>query len=307
MIFAKIKGNKKNPPEHRILFPNPDSSDKFNFYLPPPISQSTKYNPEKKLESNEWFYVELSQAQVESMIMPYLSNASSSADLNKSIQSDYSVIEVVYRVIDQQVIFTKITESFKIRNRLLLKFHDTEEAELVREEHSIEFTGKKDAYFNGSNKLYFKDFGKIKSLFPGIEIFFREATHEEKTAFLENDLFDVENIDPDKIGQRDSSRIAVVLNDSSIGLTDGSNKGKILKAAREYSDLGIEINENDKLIIKDNSDLKQVLDLVTSRYYTSEITGQKMKSYGSTKIESSESQSPPNQRIQANNLIESIA
>jgi len=287
MIFAKIKGSKRQPPEHRVLFVNPESSNDFHFYLPPTISEKTKFNPEKKLDSHEWFYVELSPDQIGSMIQPYLINENSSADLNKAIESDYSVIEVVYRVIHSTIIFTKITDSFRIRNRILLKFHDLEQAKLIKEESSIEFSGKKDAYFDGNNRLYFRDFSKIRSMFPGIEEFYREATQSEKQEFLDNDLFDVEDIEPDQIGQRDSSRIAAILNDDTIGLRDGSNTTKILRAAQEFAELGIHV-QSGRLIMKDKKDLHTILNLITSRYYISDITGKKMQSYGSAALDTTE-------------------
>jgi hypothetical protein len=281
MIFAKIKGTKKHPSEHRILFSDGKDSEQFNFYRPPVMHEKTLFNPDKKLESSEWFYVKLSADQVSTMIKPYSENEQTSADLNTTIESDYMVIEVVYRVIDKTVIFTKITDGYKIRNKRLVKFYDLKEAQLVHEESSIEFSGKPDAYFDGVDKLYFKDFSKIRSLFSGIDIFYREATHDEKRNFLDNDLFEADDIAPDNIGTRDSSRIAMVMDDDAIGLADGSNLTKILEAARNYPEVDIEISNDDKIIMKDNKDLKRVLNLITSRYYISDITGKKMESYGS--------------------------
>lgn len=289
MIFAKLKPEPRKPPQHRILFlDTPENTRKFQFYLKPAIPESTKFNPEKKLNPHEWFYVELSEEQKSKLIYPYSSNQTSTADLNNAVESDYSVVDVVYRVFaDGKIIFTKITNKYKIRNQMWLKFYDTEQAVLQKQENYVEFTGNRDAYFDGINKIYFRNFSTVRSMFPGIEDFYREATLEEKQRFLGNGLFKADDIDPNKIGSRDSSRIAVVLNDESIGLTTGRNNAKILSAAREFDDLGIEISA-DRICIKNPGELRTVLNLLTSRYYISEITGKKMESFGSTTLETAQ-------------------
>lgn len=285
MIFAKVRVTNSTS-EHRVLFSDSDESDDFNFYLVPAISSSTAYNFEKKLESDEWFYVTLNAEQIESMIQPYIHNEANSADLNNAIESDYSIIEVVYRVFESDVIFTKITNGYKVQSRKVIGLFDTGESQLITESNAIVFSGAKDAYFNSSeSRLYFKKFSKINSMFPGIEVFFKEATSQEKQSFLDNGLLDVDNIVPDDIGQYDSSRIAAILADESIGFASGAKSTEILNAAQNFSELEIEVSGESKIVVKDKKDLKKVINLITSRYYVSDITGEKMQSYGSAAIE----------------------
>lgn len=286
MIFAKLKPERRQPSQHRILFPDTQATDtKFRFYHKPTIHESIKFNPEKLLDESEWFYIELTLDQKDNLISPYESNQISTVDLNNALESDYMVVEVVYRVFEGgEIIFTKITNKYKIRNKMWLKFRDTEEAELQKETNYVEFTGNVDAYYDGSQKIYFKKFSTVRSMFPGIEEFYREATAEEKQRFLDNNIFDVTELEPNDIGSRDSSRIAIVMNDESIGLSDGSNRDNILAAAQQFSELEIELADN-KLVLRDTAALKKVLNLLTSRYYVSEITGKKMESYGSVAIE----------------------
>lgn len=285
MLFAKVKGTKNNPPQHRILASDENSLEQFNFYFIPNIIAKVKFNPDRRLESEEWYYVELNPEQISSMINPYILNEQTSGDLNKAVQSDYESIEVVYKVEESRAIFTKITDGYRVKNRTLLKFHDLEQVQVVQEHDSILFNGDVHAYYNGAGKLYFRDFGKIRSMFRGIDVFYREATQEEKRKFLDDELFDAREIDVDHIGQRDSARIAMVLNDEIINFEDTTTHENIIAAAQKFSDITeLEITDTSKIVLNDTNDLKRILNIILSRYYVSEITGQKMESYGSAAV-----------------------
>lgn len=285
MLFAKIKGTRNIPAQHRILASDKESLEQFDFYVIPNIIHKFKFNPDRKLEPNEWYFIELDQDQVGTMLNPYILNEESSADLNKTVQSDYDLIEVVYKVEESRAIFTKITDGYRVKNRTILKLHDLEQVQVIQEHDSILFDGEVHAYFDGANKLYFKNFGKIRSLFPGIDQFYREATREEKLRFLSNDMFEVEDIDSIEIGQRDSARIALALNDEIIDFDNPAKKDKIIASARNYSDITkLDISDEDKISLKDSNDVKHTLNVIFSRYYISEITGLKMESYGSSAV-----------------------
>jgi hypothetical protein len=285
MLFAKISGSSGAAAQHRIIASSEESLEQFNFYQMPNIHQQVRFDPDRKLESDQWYYVELTPEQTESMLSPYLNNESSSADLNKTVQSDYDVIETVYRVDAGKAIFTKITDSYRIRNKMILKFHDTEQAEIIQEANSIEFNGDVHAYYDGANKLYFRNFGKIRSMFPGIEEFYRKATQAEKQRFVDNAIFHNTGVDVDTIGQIDSRRIATVLGDLSIDFENEEKHPTIISAANHYADLlSLEVNEN-KITLNDKSDVTKALKVLLGRYYVSEITGQRMESYGSSTLE----------------------
>jgi len=284
MLFAKISGSNGAAAQHRIIASSKKSLQQFGFYHLPNIQQKVKFNPDRKLESDQWYYVELTTEQVESMLSPYLNNVSASGDLSKTVQSDYDVIETIYRVDDGKAIFTRITDSYRIRNKTLLKFHDTEQVEVVQEANSIEFSGDVHAYYDGAKKLYFRNFGKIRSMFPGIEEFYRKATQAEKLRFVNNVVFDNKGVDVDTIGQIDSRRIAIVLGDASIDIENVQKHPIIISAANRDADLlDLEIIEN-KITLNDKSDVTKVLKILLSRFYVSEITGQRMESYASSAI-----------------------
>ncbi len=283
MFLAKLKGKRG---AHQILMQDSELRA-VDFYIKPNILEATKYNPDKKLDQDQWFYVEVDDMQKQSMLGTYLELPQSSADLNHARVDDYKDIEAVYKTLENnEIIFTKITDSYKIENKILLKFHDTENAEITHQQNSIVFSGKADAYFDGEKKLYFRNYNTIRPLFPGIEDFFRAATHDEINKFLRNNFFDVDqNITPETVGQRAAKNIASILDDDGIDIESDTGKSKVLEYAANYPEAGVEVSEIDKIIIKDKKDLGKVISLLSSRYYTSEVTGKKMQSFGSTKIE----------------------
>lgn len=282
MFLAKLKGKTG---QHQILMNDNNELNSINFYKAPNIIEAVLYDPERKRQQNEWYYVELTDDQKQEMISPYLSKAESSADLNRSTKDDYQNIESVYRILDPDIIFTRITDGYKIENKMFLNFHDTGHATLETQKCAIAFNGVPDAYFDGDRRLYFRDFSKIRVLFDGIEVFFREATRSEKEAFLKKDLFDVDqNLTPDIIGQRASLQIAAILNDNSINLDDQESHEKIFSSIDKYPEASVVLSDLGKIYIRDNKELTRVLNLLSSRYYTSDITGKKMESYGSVTL-----------------------
>lgn len=283
MLLAKMKGKRG---DHQILMQG-NELQAVNFYIKPNILEATKYNPDKTLETDQWFYVEMNVEQKQGMLGDYIDLPQSSADLNHTRADDYKSIEAVYKTLDNnEIIFTKITDSYKVENKTLLTFYDTENVEITRQENSIVFSGKPDAYFDGESKLYFKKYNTIRSLFSGIEDFFRAATHDEIDKFLKNDFFDVDqNVTPETVGQQAAKRIASVLDDDGIDLDTDTGRNKVIDYADNYPEAGVEVSDLNKIIIKDTKGLGGVLSLLGSRYYTSEVTGKKMQSFGSTKIE----------------------
>ncbi|HMI09936.1 MAG TPA: Kiwa anti-phage protein KwaB-like domain-containing protein [Candidatus Saccharimonadales bacterium] len=284
MIFAKMKSEGRNLPQYRLIASGESELRDFTFYSFPNIHLSTKFDPEKVLEGGQWFYVTLSDEQRESMISPYIGNEESSGDLNHTVESDYGSVEVIYRVDAGKAVFTKITDSYRIANKRILKFFDSERAQVFTEENSVEFSGEPHAFYDGAGILYFRSFKTIRSLFPGVEEFFRRATESEKQKFLDCAVFDNQGVSPDSIGQIDSRRIATILQDESVDIENTSQHQKIINAVGKYADyLGITI-VNNKIVLKDKKDVTKVVKALLSRYYTSEITGLRMESYGSAKI-----------------------
>jgi hypothetical protein len=282
MFMAKLKGRRG---ECRVIFSDDADLDRLQFYQPPAITNARAYNPDENLEDDEWWCIELDEAQRTNMVGGYYEYPLSSADTNPIGDDEYKNIEALYLVRDTEILFTKITERYRIRNKRFIRFDG--DPQLDEESNAVEFTGRPDAYYDGSGRLYFQNFSTIRPLFPGIEDFFRVATREEKETFLGKSFFAVEGIDPDKIGIRYAKRIAAVLADASLNLDDAATQQKLRDYSQRYQEVGVNIDDN-KLVIRTNKDLSNVLNLLSGRYYMSELTGEKMVAQATTKINESE-------------------
>lgn len=279
IFAAKQKGMRGT---HELLFSDEQTMDRINaFYSEPEIIHPVQFSPERKIEDDEWFYIDLSEEDIRTMISPYLEVGRSSADHNIVRTVDYKNIEAVYKITGNKIIFSKIKDSYRIANKLVLWL--AEQPEIKKYEHGIEFNGTVDAYYDGAGKLYFKSYSTIRPLFPGIEKFFRAATDEEKEQFLSNDFFSVNEANI-KIGIASAKRIAAILDDERIDLSNEETRNKIREYAQRYSEAQINFDENGKLIINNNKDLSCTLKLLSGRYYTSEITGEKMEAHDASKL-----------------------
>lgn len=279
LFAAKQKGIRGS---HELLFSDEQTMDQINaFYSEPEVTYPIQFSPERKLEDDEWFYIELSDADVRTMMSPYLEVGRSTADHNLVRTVDYKNIEAVYKITGNKIIFSKIKDSYRIENKLILWL--TEQPEIKEYEQGIEFSGTVDAYYDGEHKLYFKSYSTIRPLFPGIEKFFRAATDEEKEQFLSNDFFSVNEANI-KIGIASAKRIAAIWDDERIDLSNEETRNKIREYAQRYSEAQISFDDNGKLIISNNKDLSCTLKLLSGRYYTSEITGEKMEAHDASKL-----------------------
>lgn len=272
--------------EHRILMQGNELRN-IDFYSVPNIVEAIRFNPERKPDPGQWCYIEMDDVHKDSMLGRYVAAEASTGDLNPATKNDYQDIDAVFRIFsaDGRIIFTKITNSYKVENKIFLRFYDEQRAKVVTQEHEIAFSGKPDAYYDGSVRLYFKDYPTIRELFPGIEDYFRQATQDEVDRFFASDLLDVdESVKSAKIGQRHSHRIASILDDENIDMISNQGKVKILSYAENYPESQVRYSETGKLLIAEKKDLGRVLDLLGSKYYTSEVTGKKMAAFAGSEI-----------------------
>ncbi len=282
MFLAKLKSK-----SFKVVFSDANDISELNFYrAPEDLTRLRNFDPEQGLEADEWYYVDLDTEQQNSMMGPYYESAESSGDQNRVSRQDYNEVDVVFLIRDNEILFTKITGKYRIENKRFLNFSGT--PKMDKEEHAIEFTGLVDTYYDGNGRLYFRNFSKIRTLFAGIEDFFKEATREDKEKFANYSLFDSNGLDIGRIGMRASRRIAAILADESINLDDEETQEKIRQYATRYPECGVETNTSGKLVVNTTKSLDGVLNLLSGRYYTSEITGDKMEARATSRLASSQ-------------------
>lgn len=209
-ILARTK--LKDEPYVGIIGDTPEDNlrnDAKDSYKPPNILESIKFtNPQYALEDEEWFYIELVDTdKKEEMLGGYIDASKSMASINQIRGDCYSEVDCIFGVDGYNILFTKITPSFVIKNKFIIEIGpikklDLKQAQIRSQAAGIEFNPSKiDAFYKGDeNKLYFRSFRTVNSLFSGINEYYRDASEQEVRKFLELDIFEVDkSITPDKI------------------------------------------------------------------------------------------------------------
>lgn len=250
-------------------------------FVVPVSPNAIKYDVESKLEKEEWFYIDI-DADHKNMIKNYSDCFSNSASLNEVLDNEFSVIEVIVQKVNDMIIFQKITSSKRMVQTAILKKPKDNKVELSTIENGIEITSKVDAYYS-ENKLYFKNFSTIKSLFENIEDFYREATASEVYEFKELSLVSIGEKLED-LGTRNLNMLAIVNDDKEIDLADNKFKDKMLSEYQKYPQLDFQVN-NEQFIINSKKQLNYFLKLALGRLYENPMTSKKMEASSAKKIE----------------------
>lgn len=279
-LFARLSGKRG---EHLVVFTDEQTMTDASLqqYNAPQITTPIEFKPGRTLHDDEWYFVELDDEKQLEMITPYTGNADTASDNRTIGASEYAKVVALYKTNGSELLVTKVSAGMRVESKTFIGLNA--HPEIKSYQKAIEFTGVIDAYYDGSNKLYFKHYSKIRSLFPGIEAFYRDATAEEKNTFLGKPFFDIQGVDVDAIGMRDSQKIAEILDDDRIQLDDDTFQQNAIAYAREYApEL---VTEDGKLQITDKKTLQKSLNVLTDRYYTSGLFGDKREAIDSTKID----------------------
>lgn len=136
-------------------------------------------------------------------------------------------------------------------------------------------------YDKETDILLFRKIDDLKKIFPGIEDLYREATEQEVSSFLANDLFNTQNYNKERLGILNRKRIALAIEN----LSNISDKKGFCTNLKEYcADVKIE-NEN-TVVINTENDLKNVLYALDERFYTTDRSSEKRLANSIIKIQS---------------------
>ena len=279
-LFARLSGKRG---EHLVVFTDEQTMTGASLqrYNAPQITTTVEFKPGRTLHDDEWYFVELDDEKQAEIITPYTSNAGTTSDNRTIDASEYAKVVALYKTNGNELLVTKVSAGMRVESKTFIGLNA--HPEIKSYQKAIEFTGVVDAYYDGSGKLYFRHYSKIRSLFPGIEAFYRDATAEEKNTFLEKSFFDIQDVDADTIGMRDSQKIAEILDDDRIQLDDDTFQQDAIAYAREYApEL---VTDDGKLQITDKKTLQKCLNALLDRYYTSGLFGDKREAIDSAKID----------------------
>lgn len=225
--------------------------------------EAIDFTSSHKLEDNEWFRI--NDFSKKDYFIEQCNADFSSASLNQIGNDDYKKISAIAILQNGEKHFQRITPSLFVNRKTILDYSG--EPKIVEHRNQIEIRKESDAvYLNDSDILYFKTIGKLKVIFPGIEVLHREATQDEVDAFIENDFITLSTITNTSIGAQNRKRIA------DIGVKynglSAAKKTQLIIYAKEKA--GVEI-EGDSFVVSSETDLKNVLYAMDQRYYYADI------------------------------------
>lgn len=261
-----------------------DNSDDISELVAPKLEPENciEFDPELILEAEDWFYIEIDDEHI-SMVKEYEDKFSNTAGLNDVTEEEFSKIGLIFRKVENNgLVFQKITQSKRMVDKSILKWkYNSRRAERTIIENGIELKSENDAYFDGIDKLYFKNFRTIRSLFKGIDDYYRIASQVEVDEFKEFNL--VSFVSDFKI-KTNNLKMLAVLKDYDIDLDDIAVKNTLLRTYSQYPSQEFELDDNQNFIIDSNRKLTCLLKLVLGRLYTNPITHHKMEANHAKKL-----------------------
>lgn len=261
-----------------------DNSDDISELVAPTIEPDNiiKFDPEAQLEHEDWFYIEIDDIHM-SMVKEYGDKFLSTVSLNDVTEEEFAKIDLIFRKVENDgLVFQKITKSKRMVDKSILKWiPNIGKPERTIIENGIELKSAIDAYFDGNNRLYFKNFRTIRSLFKGIDDYYRIASQAEVDEFKQ---FNLVSFASDFEIKTNNLKMLAVLKDYGIDLNDIGVKRTLLRSYSQYPNQEFELDENQNFIIDSNRKLTCLLKLALGRLYTNPITHHKMEANHAKKL-----------------------
>lgn len=261
-----------------------ENTDDISELVAPTIEPDNiiKFDPEAQLEHEDWFYIEIDDIHM-SMVKEYGDKFLSTVSLNDVTEEEFTKIDLIFRKVENDgLVFQKITKSKRMVDKSILKWiPNIGKPERTIIENGIELKSAIDAYFDGNDRLYFKNFRTIRSLFKGIDDYYRIASQAEVDEFKQ---FNLVSFVSDFEIKTNNLKMLAVLKDYGIDLNDIGVKKTLLRSYSQYPNQEFELDENQNFIIDSNRKLTCLLKLALGRLYTNPITHHKMEANHAKKL-----------------------
>ena len=218
-----------------------------------------------------------------SMVKEYEDKFLNTAGLNDVNEEEFSKIDLIFRKVENDgLVFQKITQSKRLVDRSILKWR-YRGAERTIIEKGIELKSENDAYFDGNNKLYFRSFRTIHSLFKGIDDYYRIASQAEVNELKRINLVDFSDFEI----KSNNLKMVAILKDDGIDLSDTSIISTLLTSYEQYPEQDFKVSEG-RFIIDTNKRLTSFLKLALGRLYTNPITSHQMEANSARRLRKKE-------------------
>jgi len=257
-LIAKTKG--RNGDYFKVI------SDEEIFELPNNLNSIVEYDADHNLDADCWFAI--AEFSKKDYCIEFLTRRFVSADYNQLAQANYTKIDFLCAYQTGVYYFQKVSSKQLIRKKY---FTLSDEPTLYEDAPIIVIDEFADAiYVKNEDTLYFKNLNAIMSIFKGIDILYREATHEETEEFLDNDFIELTNdFSADNVGRANRKRIAAAR--GTLASFTPEEKQGIFAYIREYCE-DLNFNEDDEnFSISSEEELKQLVYGIEQRYYTTRL------------------------------------
>lgn len=239
------------------------------------------YNPSTLISENELY--EISNFSKQPYCLDFLKEPFNSAYYLNFNVNDFGKLDFLcsYQN-DNEYHFQRITKSQLITKP---KLSFSRECKFSKNEKSIYIKKYADAvYLKNEDKLIFRSLSSITGIFKGIDELYREATNEETTEFLSNDLIClVGNYNFKSVKTQNRKRIALATD--TLNKFNERDKSKIFLYIKEYCP-ELKIAENmEAFCIGSEEELKQFLCGIQQQYYTKPIDNVKVLANSTISLE----------------------
>lgn len=253
-LIGKVKEEYKN-----ILRQDDDIIERFDIST----IEAIDFTPSHKLNEDEWF--RLTNFSEKEFFIDQCLTDYSTASLNQIANDDYRNISAICIIQNDQKHFQRITPALFVSLKTILDYSG--EPKIVKYRNQIEIRKESDAiYIPETDTFYFKTIGKLKLIFPGVEVLHREATQVEVDAFVENDFISLDGVTSVSIGTLNRKRIADI--GAKYNKLSDEKKNLLISYAKEKA--GVDI-QDDSFLVKSETDLKKLLYAMDQRYYYADI------------------------------------
>lgn len=257
-VLVRIKGLRKKP--YRKLL-----SD-YTLFETVDIDVSTciPYNPDHNLDEDAWFKVE--QFNQQPFNLEIFNQPFDSKDYDDATKEQFNKITYIVSVQEDNFYFQKITSSLFIKRKTVIF---GELAEVEESTNRLLINSTPDAiYFTASDTLVFRNLVAISSIFPGIDILYKEATREEVNEFLGESFIKLVNeYNVEKVSKPNRKRVALAM--ATLETMSVADRANMLTYIESYCQQKLNFDHtSSKFEISTDDELKLLLYGIEKRFYT---------------------------------------
>lgn len=231
------------------------------------------YNDEYKLQNREWFCIEKFSEQ--NYCPEWMKKSFNNLNYHAITEAEYASTLYLVSIQDdsQSYHFQRILSNGRMldkRKALCM----SEQLKLVEYENLLTINPEPDAtYDKVADRLLFKDLGRIKPFFSGIDILYREATDAEVANFLQLDVIELTNgFGQDSVSIPNRRRINNAI--TQYNSFNNEQKERLKTYVEEYCPDILNPTTN-KFSLGSDDNLRTFIYAIDQRYYSTPINSEK--------------------------------